>query len=412
MQPESKIIEFRPGFLWGTATSAHQLEGGNDKNDWWLWEQAPGHIADGSRSEKAADHYRLWREDFTLAKELGLNAQRISIEWSRIEPEEGLWDEEALRHYREALAFLKSQSMTVMVTLWHFTLPQWVSRQGGWSNEKTVRDFKRFVAKVAEEYAEMVDFWLTINEPMIYLWQGYWTGKWPPGKRSILAVIRAFRMICRAHRSAYRIIHEVTDCLGKRASVGMAKNVICFDPFRESFFADRWLAQVADWFWNRLFFSRTRGSHDFIGVNYYFHNRLAFNLRAWRNFFFEIRNENREVSGVGWEVYPVGLFAAVKSMARWGKPIYITENGLATDDDQQRIRFIASHLAELRRAMASGADVRGYFYWSLLDAFEWEQGFSARFGLVEADSKTQERRRRPSADYFGSLARANGILLS
>ncbi|MDP3985296.1 MAG: family 1 glycosylhydrolase, partial [bacterium] len=290
------------------------------------------------------------------------------------------------------------------------TLPQWVADQGGWEKASTVRHFERFAKKMAEEYAGYVDQWITINEPMIYLSQAYLSGAWPPGRKSVPATIRAFRNLCRAHRQAYQVIHSVAPVVsGKPASVGIAKNVISFDPYRKHARRDVWFVRLADWLWNHLFFSRTRNTHDFIGINYYFHYRVAFVPSEYHHFFFQVRNENREVSDVGWEVYPSGIFAAIQDMAIYKKPIYITENGIASTNDDKRIRFLVSHLKEVYHAIQSGIDVRGYFHWSLLDNFEWEKGFGPRFGLIEVDYDTMERKPRRSAGVYGSIAQQNGI---
>lgn len=407
---EHPVLKFPPGFLWGTSISSHQVEGGNDKNDWWQWEKEPKHIADGSVSGRATDHWNRWQGDFEAAKNMRMNAERLSIEWSRIEPEEGKWDETAIAHYRDQLQYLKSRYFSVMLTLYHFTLPTWVTAQGGWENPKTLRAWRRFVAKIAGEYASLVDFWVTINEPMIYLTQSYVYGVWPPGKKSIWRALRVLGRLCAAHRIAYRTIHSIADQkIGNKTSVGIAQNVISFDPYRKHSWGDVTFVKFADWLWNHSFFSFTRGTHDFIGINYYFHYRVAFVPRDFGHFFFQVRNENREVSDVGWEVFPPGIFSVVQDMAMYGRPIYITENGIASTNDDKRVRFLVAHLKELYHAIQSGVDVRGYFHWSLLDNFEWEKGYGPRFGLIEVNFETMERRPRRSAQVFAEISKENGI---
>lgn len=403
------VLKFPPGFLWGTAISGHQVEGGNDKSDWWLWEQNPKHIADKSRSAEAAGHYNFFDEDFSRARQMRMNAQRLSLEWSRIEPEEGRWNEEALTHYRDVLKSLKSRFFNVMLTIHHFTLPQWVADQGGWENPKTIRDFERFARKAASEYGLAVDYWITINEPMIYVSQGYLYGIWPPGKKSLWSSIRVLRHLGMAHKRVYRALHEIMDEKGGKANVSIAQNVISFDPYRKHSLGDIWFVKIADWLWNHMFFSMTRRAHDFIGLNYYFHYRVAFVPSKFRDFFFEVRNENREVSDVGWEVYPPGIFAALQDMAVYKKPIFITENGIACVNDNKRARFLVAHLKEVYHAVQSGVDVRGYFHWSLIDNFEWEKGFGPRFGLIEVNYATLERHPRRSAAVYAEIAGNNGI---
>lgn len=401
---------FPKRFLWGTATSSHQIEGGNENNDWWEWEKHPGHIEGGVTSGKAADSWRYWQEDIALAKNINMNAQRFSIEWSRIEPEEGKWNEEALEHYREMLKGHKAAGMEVMLTLYHFTLPQWVAARGGWEHRETVRAFERFVKKVAIEYASLVDFWVTVNEPVIYITQGYLYGVWPPGKKSVWHLVRAFFGLARAHRLAYRAIHRTCGKpKQKKPQVGIAQNVISYSPYRRHQPLDLLFVAIVDWLWNHSFFSFTRRYHDFIGVNYYFHYRVAFVPKDYSHFFFQVRREDREASALGWEINPPGIFSALQDMMVYQKPIYITENGIATTNDHKRVRFLVGHLKEIYHATKAGVDVRGYFYWSLIDNFEWDKGFWPRFGLHEVNYRTGERTPRRSAEIYGQIAQENQI---
>ncbi len=406
---EHAVLKFPPGFLWGTATSAHQVEGGNDKNDWWLWEQDQKHIAEGARSGAASGHYERFESDFALARTHHQNAHRLSLEWSRLEPQEGEWDVHELEHYRQVLRAVKGQFFTVMVTLHHFTLPQWVVRQGGWENRQTVRRFVRLVEWVARELGDLVDLWVTVNEPMIYLAQGYLYGVWPPGQKSLFAAGRVFFNLRAAHREAYRALHRLLDGRDHKVQVGIAQNVISFEPYRRHQWGDLLFVRFADWLWNHSFYSGARRFHDFIGINYYFHYRVAFLPRDYSHFFFQVRNENREVSDVGWEVYPPGIFRVIQDMAVYEKPVYLTENGIAVTNDDKRIRFLIAHLKEVYHAIQAGVQVRGYFHWSLLDNFEWEKGFAPRFGLVEVDYATLERRPRRSLEIYGEIARENGL---
>lgn len=403
-------FRFPKGFLWGTATSSHQIEGGNDKNDWWQWEEQAGHIEGGAKSGKAADSWHRWQEDLALARDMHLNAQRFSIEWSRIEPEEGKWDEKTIEHYRAMLKAHRDAGMITMLTIHHFTLPQWVAARGGWEDRSTVKYFVRFVKKVAEVYAPLVDFWITLNEPIIYLTQAYLYGVWPPGKKGIVRLLRAFLHLAKAHRLAYRVIHEVCrEKTKKEPQVGIAQNVISYSPYRLHKVGDLLFVAIVDWLWNHAFFSFTRREHDFIGVNYYFHYRVAFVPKDYSHFFFQVRREDREASAMGWEINPPGIFSALQDMMVYKKPIYITENGLATTNDHKRERFIAGHLKEVYHATKAGVDVRGYFYWSLIDNFEWDKGFWPRFGLHEVNYKTGERTPRRSAAVYGQIARDNEI---
>jgi beta-glucosidase len=220
----SRMRTKKSGFLWGAATSAYQVEGGNIHSDWWNWEKKS---SDRVMSGRATNHYELFEDDFKLARDLGHNAHRFSIEWARIEPTEGEWSDEAIEHYRDVLLALKKQGLEPLVTLHHFTLPQWVAREGGWQNPKTVYWFNRYVEKIVGSLNDLADFWVTVNEPMVYTDQAYWKGNWPPQARHNFRVAwRVTRHLIRAHKEAYRVIHK----LQPRARVGVAKHFISFWP--------------------------------------------------------------------------------------------------------------------------------------------------------------------------------------
>jgi len=373
-------------------------------------------VLDGSVSGAACDHYNRYAEDFALAKSLGQNAHRLSIEWSRIEPEKGKWDMDAVMHYRRVLEELKAQGMGAMVTCWHFTLPRWFADEGGWEAVDAVRSFARYCEFLAREYGDLVDQWVTINEPMVYLLQAYGAGAWPPGKRDGIANVHVFSKMCLGHKAAHRAIHRALDGKFRRADggpkpvmVGIAQNVMTFEPYRKFSMVDNLFVWFADKMYNRQFFIWTYGAHDFIGINYYFHYRIKYLPTKVSQFFYEVHTENREVSDLGWELNPEGIFEAIASMSRYKKPIYITENGVANADDGKRPRLLVASLKEVYHAIQSGIDVRGYFHWSLLDNFEWERGFSGRFGLVAVDYATQKRTPRKSAYVYQEICKENGI---
>jgi beta-glucosidase len=401
--------KFPAGFLWGAATSSHQVEGGNRNNDWWDWERVPGHILDGTATEKACDHFSRFEQDFDIAADLGHNAHRLSLEWSRIEPEEGTWDMEAVMHYRRVLEALRARGLSVMLTVWHFSLPKWFAAQGGWESGNALKRFGRYVEFVAREYGDLVDHWVTINEPMVYLMQSYGIGVWPPGKRNVLAAIHVFSKMTRAHRLAYRTIHRALDGLGKPASVGIAKNVITFEPYRKESVQDTLFVWFANRLFNHQFFIWTRRHHDYIGINYYFHYRIQYLPTKVSQFFYEVHTENREVSDLGWEINPEGIFEAIMQMRRYGRPIIITEHGIANADDGKRPRVLVAAIKEVYHAIQAGAPVKGYFHWSLIDNFEWEKGYSGRFGLVAIDYMTLKRTPRRSAYVYREICRENGL---
>lgn len=370
-------MEFPKRFLFGAATSAHQVEGNNIHSDWWAWEQSTSGV---HQSGKAADHWNRFREDFALAKNLGHTAHRLSIEWSRIEPRPGEFNKKALEHYREVLLELRKQNIKSFVTLHHFTNPEWLAQKGGWETGYAVERFEIYVRYVSQQLGELVDFWVTINEPMVYASQSYWRVKWPPQKRSLISMMRVIGNLAKAHRSVYRILKMVHPNI----PVGFAKHLVAYIPEHAKRLDSQMFVKIKDWWFNKRFFSLTRGAYDFIGVNYYF---PGINWQTWHG----------PKSDLGWPVYPEGLTHVLKGMKRYKKPIYITENGIADADDSRRADFIREHIRAVRDAIAQGVDVRGYLHWSLLDNFEWADGFAPRFGLIEVDYSTMERTVRPSA---------------
>ncbi len=400
---------FPAGFLWGVSTAAHQFEGGNINSDWWEWEKIPGRIQDGSVSGRATDHYHRYEEDLDLCKAMGNNAHRLSIEWARIEPEEGKWSEEEMEHYRKVLTAARARGMSVMLTLWHFSLPKWFADMGGWEHPRAVALFVRYAARVAAELGELVDFWNTMNEPNVYISQSYLSGGWPPGVKNWLRSQFVALRLAKAHRKAYRALHGVIDKDGRKARVGLAQNVLSIEAYDLHSISDYVGTRVIDWWWNHLFFTFTRGAHDFIGLNYYFHYRLK--KFGWppTTFFVEVRRERRDVSDVGWELNPQGVFKVLKDFERYKLPIYVTENGLPSVNDDRRKRLMVATLKEVYHAVNSGVDIRGYFFWSLIDNFEWEKGFAAKFGLCELEAGTLNRLPRGSYSVFTDICKANGL---
>lgn len=413
------MLRFPDGFYWGTATSAHQVEGGT-RNDWSEWERTNagrlaseaatrfGHLPQWSSfrreaerpqdyfSGKACDHYHRYESDFDLAQSLGHNTHRLSIEWSRIEPEEGKWDEKEIEHYRKVIRALRARGMEPFATLWHWSLPVWMRDKGGWRSDEILNYFPRYAEKVVSALKDDVRFWITINEPELYAGHAYFKGVWPPQQMGIIPYGAAFYNLIEAHVRSYARIKAVHPA----AQVGIAKNNIYFDA-RGGGVISRVVAFFARWWWNAHFLNQVRRHQDFIGLNYYFHNRV-------RGFRFN-QNANEWVSDMGWEIYPEGLYHVLLALKRYKVPIYITENGVADAGDRHRARFIREHLRWAHKAIQDGVDVRGYFYWSLLDNFEWDKGFWPRFGLIEVDYKTFARKVRSSAEAYREIIARNGL---
>ena len=422
-------LGFPEGFLWGTATSAHQVEGNNTNNDWWAFEQGRNAIWHGDRSGRACDWWRDAEQDFDLMAEMGHNTHRLSVEWSRIEPQPGEFDPEAIARYREMLAGLRQRGIEPMVTLFHFSSPLWLAGQGGWSNPMAVDRFRRFTRYAAEQLGDLVSLWCTINEPNVYAALGYLLGEHAPGHKSLPLYFRVLRHLLEAHAAAYRVIHA----LDGRAKVGLVKNIPIFEPLDLNDRLAAWFTRLVDRNFNevtlqavvdgRLRFPVRLGvsqygllvdSLDFVGLNYYTRERISLPLGRDKGRSFMQPTPDAPVSDFGrngtyGEIYPEGLYRALKRVANLGKPVYVTENGLPDADDDQRPCFLLSHLAQIQRAITDGLDVRGYYYWSFTDNFEWAEGWSLRFGLVALDEKTQVRSPRPSAGLYTEIIRANAI---
>jgi beta-glucosidase len=385
-----KELEFPQGFLWGSACSSYQVEGGIDGCDW----------SKDFPAGRACDFWNRYEEYFDLAEELHQSVFRLSLEWSRIEPHEGKFDEAAVERYRDMLGSLRKRNIKTMVTLWHFTTPAWLSEKGGWLCPEAPEYFKKYVSFVAKELDSQVDFWITINEPMIYTSQGYILGRFPPRKKyDLFSCALASFNLARAHKKAYRAIKEINS----EAKVAMAENYSFVEPLYKDPIS-RFLAWMWNYLRNRIFLEYTKKEQDFIGVNYYFHERIVWDVKYP---FVMIKNANKAVSDVGTEIYPKGIYEVLKRLKKHNLPVYITENGLADAKDEKREAFIRDHLKWIHRAIGEGADIRGYLHWSLLDNFEWADGFAPRFGLVEMDYEKCAYKVRPSAKRYAQICEKN-----
>ena len=400
--------KFPKDFLWGAATSAHQVEG-NNHNDWTEWEKENAvrlskesggkYPPENYISGRACDHYNRFREDFDIAKSLGHNAHRFSIEWSRIEPEEGKFNEKEIEHYREVIKALRERSLEPFVTLWHSTNPMWIRDIGGWENPKTVEHFVRYVDKIVRSL-KSVTYWMPINEPSVYVGHSYVIGVFPPQVKSFRRANKVLKNLLAAHVKAYEIIH---DSLGKNAVVGSAYNLHYHVPKRPGNFLDIMTTKLFNYIRDIRPLNQNMRHSDFIGLNYYYRDTVKFIGYGGRFGPIDIQNPNEWTSDRGWDIFPEGIYHVLKSLKRYKKPIYITENGVADAKDVHRERFIKEHLEWISKAIKEGVDVRGYFYWSLMDNFEWDKGFWPRFGLVEVDYKTLQRKIRKSAYFLSTM---------
>ncbi len=396
---------FPKDFLWGAATSSYQVEGFNENTD-WAQAAKQGRVPYAGR---LADHYHRYEEDFDIAKKLGHNAHRFSIEWARIEPQEGVFDQAEIEHYRQVLRALHARNITPMVTLWHFTLPLWFSESGGFERKDAAVVFARYCAHVVRELGDLCTHYATMNEPNVYASNGYLRGSWPPFKRfaltdmvsitnsgrgykaraekSISALFlyrKVMRTLAEAHNCAYDAIKNVAP----EKNVSVVKHVIYFHANRNPFNMLR--SWVANQLWTHVFMRRTFHKCDSIGLNYYFHKKFG-------------DTEVYEKTDMDWDIYPQGLYDALRMLWKYKKPLYVSEAGLADAQDRYRAAYIQTQVSAVEKALSEGIDVFGHMYWSLIDNYEWALGIDKKFGLVEIDYPTLERRIRPSAWVYADL---------
>lgn len=423
-------FRFPRGFLWGSATAAHQVEGNCDRNHWWAWEQeglrakAGGYVRDGTVSGIACDYYHRFDADHRLAAELGHTALRISVEWSRIEPERGRFDPDAVDHYKRVCDSMLERGLAPTVTLHHFTNPIWAQRDGGFEHPEMASWLARFAAHAVREVGDRVRIWWTINEPMIAPALGYLLGVHPPCVKDLARATTVARNVLLAHGAMYRAMHEAAL---HPIVAGPVLAMPYFEPLDPRSESDRRSAEASDRFMNEYFLLGLRdgivappvgtgelipglaASFDVVGLNYYMRILCEGNRETSLDGARRPSEPAWFVDEMGWEVFPEGLRRNLVRLGALGKPVYVTENGMATLDDEARIEHLRAHLAEVARAIADGVDVRGYFYWSLMDNFEWAEGYSRHFGLVAVDRRTLERRPRPAAFVYRDIIGAGAL---
>jgi beta-glucosidase len=429
------------GFFLGAATSAYQIEGGA-RTDWTDWEKgsyADGtpHVANGASAAVAADSWNKWRLDVAACKSIGANMYRLGVEWSRLEPTEGAWDIKSVARYREMFAALRASGIEPMVTLSHFTLPPWIAARGGWDWEGTPAALAAFAGRAGAAFGDLVDWWITLNEPNVYVAKGYLAGQWPPGAKDPARAVRALAAFERAHglmTQALRAADRVdADGDGHATRIGIAHNVRVFDA-RTWNPVDHVAADMADDFYNEQFldavahgrvhaklprvleidepFPALAGSFDFLGLNYYTRELTVGHLLGDKHYE-PTTAPGRPLSDLGWEIYPEGLYRVLKRYAARPWPLFITENGVADAHGDLRPDYLRAHLVAVDRAMSEGVNVLGYLHWSLIDNFEWSHGYDGRFGLFTIDfahDPTLARHATPAVDTFREAARALGTL--
>lgn len=412
-------------FLWGTATAAHQVEG-NQNNNWSVWESSVSQkLADGAEarlkdmtpkwqkvnaeannpdnyiSGTAADHYNRYKEDFDILKQLGLNSYRFSIEWSRIEPEPGVYNQDELNHYADVISELRKRNIEPMVTLHHFTDPVWLEDHGGWHGTEVAERFADYAEIVAKNIGP-VKYYCTINEPGSYLLMRYLAGdawpEWPKLSFNPIQGYKYLKNVIKAHKLAANKIKEINS----DAQVGLAHALIDFQLGRHDPLS--WLAKKqVEYLPDMFLLSRLKKNIDYIGVNYYLRMIVKSGFSHPAKWGTKWENKDGVRTDVGWEIYPKGLYTVTQRVKKFGLPILITENGIADADDKLRAKYIKDHIEEMSRSIRDGADIRGYYYWSLLDNYEWSEGYWPKFGLVAIDHKNQKRTIRPSAKEYAKI---------
>jgi beta-glucosidase len=436
------MTDLESPFLWGVATSSHQVEGYNDKNDWWEWE-AKGNIEGGAKSGPATDHLNRFREDIRLAAELGVTSYRFSVEWSRLEPAQGEFDSAAFDWYRELILECEKHGILPMLTLHHFTSPKWFAEAGGFTWEDSPLRFQLFTREVVRRLGSRIPIWCTFNEPMVLV-AGTYLGKFmPPARYAPNLAAVACRNLLRAHVLAYDTIHSEIELregpwAERPLEVGIAHNMLDFMPERPWHPVEQVLAYVFRQFYNLSWLNAVTGGKqnfgvlglvprpapvrealrrktaDFIGLNYYTkayirwrpkHTGQQSPIEIPIGLSFSKRND--VTSDLEWAIHPRGFRKMLRIVSGYGLPIYVTENGIADRDDKVRSGFIYAHLAEIARGIENGIPIKGYYHWSLLDNFEWVKGFGPRFGLYQVNYEDFSRTPTASAFLYKKLISAH-----
>jgi len=416
-------ISFPPSFIWGTATAAHQVEG-NCENNWSEFEKGSkddGHpnIKNSQQSGIACDHWNRYPEDIKLIKQLGVSHYRFSVEWSKIQPYEETFNKDVLYHYSKMIDMLIENNIEPVLTLHHFTYPLWFDRLGAFEKEENINLFVSFCQRVFNEYSCKVSYWCTINEPGVVATQGYFSGMFPPGKKDLQLSAVVLKNLLEAHVQVYHSLKKMEN--GTKVKIGLVKNINQFDPWRRWHLFDWLISNFVNYFFNDLTLdfiqtgifkiripglvwiyhknSKAINSMDYFGLNYYSHNHLKMKLSLKEPFTLQYPNTDI-LTDMPYTIYGEGIYRAIQSISVLNIPIMITENGIADASDDRRELYIKRYLYAVSQAIKEGFDIRGYFYWSLMDNFEWAFGYDMKFGLFAVDYKTQRRDLREGAKAF------------
>ncbi len=416
-------LTFPDDFTFGVATSAYQVEG-NLENDWSDWERAGRCKDKHARSGKGCGHWERFHDDVQLIRATGATAYRLSIEWARVEPRRGRFDDAAWEGYRERLEALVKWGIRPIVTLHHFTHPKWFHAETPWHEPSSLESWARYVKRCAELLDGLDAAVCTINEPNVFLLGGYLGAAMPPGLADGKKAFSAAANLVRAHVLARQALADRAK--GRPLTVGIAANLLVFAPARKWHPLDQALTRLAEANYNHAFLEAlhtgtlrlqmpgfTAGkvgvdgaarSMEYVGVNYYTRAHLRFVTKPpWVDFTFR-DTHRRGLTDLGWEYYPEGFGWVLRQMKRYGVPVWVTENGLDDRNGARRSQFLYEHWRELLLARADGVDVRAYLHWALMDNFEWLEAWGPRFGLYRVDFETQARTATPAVDYFRTVA--------
>lgn len=408
-------MKLKKNILLGVASAATQVEGGDKNNSWYDWSEK-GFIKDGTSSYRANDHYNRYKEDIDIMVKMNIQVYRMGIEWSRIEPRQNEFDYEAIKHYRDEINYLLEKGIKPLVTLHHFSNPIWFEKIGAFANENYLSIFSNFVKTIVESLSDLVSEYITINEPNVYVTNGYFFGEWPPGFKNFNIAMKVMSNLAVCHIKAYKIIHSIRKSKGYTdTKVSFANHLRIFEPkykwnpidllgtyfIEKAFQSSITLAMNTGKFTfplkNPLHIKQGK-YYDFIGINYY--------TRSIISFFKNTTKKNVPINDLGWEIYPKGIrILSEKMYAKYNAPIYITENGTCDKNDSFRSKYIYTHLKQLMKAKCP---IERYYHWTFTDNFEWTEGESARFGLVHVNFETQERTIKKSGLYYSALIKNRG----
>ncbi len=415
-----KDFIFPEEFIWGAATSAYQTEGANGLSDWDKWQTKPNWEKERKGRQKinrAANFYEDYSQDFRLARELKIESIRISIEWARLEPQPGKFDRKEMAHYKTMIAYMKRLGLQPFINLNHFTVPQWFANLGGWENDLAPLSFAKYAAYVAENLQDQkIKYWMTFNEPTILIGHPYLSGDWPPNANwpkpkkypyDPEAAVKVYRNLVKAHRAAYDVIHKISDERKFKPLVGISHFTRYVEPHNPDRLEDKIAAASIKLFDNHYFINAIETHLDYIGLNYYTRTIVRFSF--WSSLFFSEFISFKEP-----DIYPEGLANLVREFLIYEKPIIITENGMSDQQKIGRKEFLKLHLAELHKAVSEAdqknVKILGYFYWALIDTWEWEeQNFGSKMGLIEVNFQTFERKVKPSSWIYRDIIESNGL---